>query len=77
MATLTKPRKETKKRSRPAPCCLRIDSLADISLASRLLGYEPRIDFAEDLRRTGEVYAALQADTAGCLIYSPGRGGLW
>jgi nucleoside-diphosphate-sugar epimerase len=32
------------------------DSLADISLARELLGYEPRVDFREGLRRTVEWY---------------------
>jgi UDP-glucose 4-epimerase len=32
------------------------DSLADISLAGRVLGYEPRIAFAEGLRRTVAFY---------------------
>jgi UDP-glucose 4-epimerase len=32
------------------------DSLADISLANRALGYEPRIEFAEGLRRTVAFY---------------------
>lgn len=32
------------------------DSLADISLATKLLGYEPRIDFPEGLRRTVAFY---------------------
>ena len=32
------------------------DSLADIGLARKLLGYEPRVDFREGLRRTVEWY---------------------
>lgn len=32
------------------------DSLADISLAGELLGYKPRVDFREGLRRTVEWY---------------------
>jgi len=32
------------------------DSLADISLARELLGYEPRVDFREGLRRTVDWY---------------------
>ena len=32
------------------------DSLADISLARELLGYEPKVDFREGLRRTVEWY---------------------
>ena len=32
------------------------DSLADISLAGRVLGYEPRVAFAEGLRRTVAFY---------------------
>jgi nucleoside-diphosphate-sugar epimerase len=32
------------------------DSLADIGLARELLGYEPRVDFCEGLRRTVEWY---------------------
>ena len=32
------------------------DSLADISLARQLLGYEPRVDFREGLRRTVDWY---------------------
>jgi UDP-glucose 4-epimerase len=32
------------------------DSLADISLARELLGYEPVVDFSEGLRRTVEWY---------------------
>ena len=32
------------------------DSLADISLSRELLGYEPRVDFREGLRRTVEWY---------------------
>ena len=34
------------------------DSLADISLARELLGYEPVVDFSEGLRRTVEWYEA-------------------
>jgi len=34
------------------------DSLADISLAKELLGYEPKVDFREGLRRTVEWYRA-------------------
>ncbi len=34
------------------------DSLADIRLAGELLGYAPRIDFREGLRRTVEWYRA-------------------
>jgi UDP-glucose 4-epimerase len=32
------------------------DSLADIRLAGELLGYVPRVDFREGLRRTVEWY---------------------
>ncbi len=32
------------------------DSLADITLARELLGYEPRVDFRDGLRRTVEWY---------------------
>ncbi len=32
------------------------DSLADIGRARKLLGYEPKVDFAEGLRRTVEWY---------------------
>jgi UDP-glucose 4-epimerase len=35
------------------------DSLADISLAGRMLGYEPCVDFAEGLRRTVAYYRGL------------------
>jgi nucleoside-diphosphate-sugar epimerase len=35
------------------------DSLADISLARELLGYEPQVDFREGLRRTVEWYRKL------------------
>ncbi len=42
--------------SRPGPCAARAGdvrhSQADISLARRDLGYEPRVDFVEGLRRT-------------------------
>ena len=34
------------------------DSLADIGLAKKLLGYEPQVDFREGLRRTVEWYKA-------------------
>jgi UDP-glucose 4-epimerase len=34
------------------------DSLADISLAKKLMGYEPAVDFREGLRRTVEWYRA-------------------
>jgi UDP-glucose 4-epimerase len=34
------------------------DSLADISLAGELLGYEPKVDFDEGLRRTIDFYRA-------------------
>ncbi len=37
------------------------DSQADIGLARRLLGYEPRVGFEEGLRRTWEWYRATQA----------------
>jgi len=37
------------------------DSLADISLARRLLGYEPRVGFEEGLRRTFEWYRSTHA----------------
>ena len=36
------------------------DSLADISLARQLLGYEPSVDFREGLRRTVEWYRTLE-----------------
>jgi len=32
------------------------DSLADIGLARKLLGYEPKVEFREGLRRTVEWY---------------------
>jgi UDP-glucose 4-epimerase len=32
------------------------DSLADITLAGELLGYQPAVDFREGLRRTVEWY---------------------
>jgi nucleoside-diphosphate-sugar epimerase len=35
------------------------DSLADISRARTLLGYEPKVDFTEGLRRTVEWYKTL------------------
>ncbi len=35
------------------------DSLADISLARQLLGYEPKVDFREGLRRTVEWYRSV------------------
>jgi UDP-glucose 4-epimerase len=34
------------------------DSLADIGLAKELMGYEPKVDFREGLRRTVEWYRA-------------------
>jgi nucleoside-diphosphate-sugar epimerase len=34
------------------------DSLADIGLATELLGYKPAVDFREGLRRTVEWYRA-------------------
>ena len=34
------------------------DSLADIRLAEELIGYRPKIDFREGLRRTVEWYRA-------------------
>jgi nucleoside-diphosphate-sugar epimerase len=37
------------------------DSLADVGLAGELLGYEPRVDFREGLRRTVEWYRRQQA----------------
>jgi nucleoside-diphosphate-sugar epimerase len=37
------------------------DSLADIGLAKRLLGYEPQVDFREGLRRTVEWYKTFVA----------------
>jgi nucleoside-diphosphate-sugar epimerase len=37
------------------------DSLADIGLARQLLGYEPKVDFREGLRRTVEWYRATGA----------------
>ena len=42
----------------PRPGDIR-DSLADIGMARRLLGYEPSVDFREGLRRTVEWYKAL------------------
>jgi len=38
-------------------------SLADISLAQKLLGYQPRVSFEEGLRRTVEWYRQQQGDT--------------
>jgi UDP-N-acetylglucosamine/UDP-N-acetyl-alpha-D-glucosaminouronate 4-epimerase len=38
-----------------------LHSQADISLARRLLGYEPRVGFEEGLRRTWEWYSAARA----------------
>jgi len=38
------------------------DSLADIRLAGALLGYAPRVDFAEGLRRTVEWYRSTSAE---------------
>jgi UDP-glucose 4-epimerase len=38
------------------------DSLADISLAEKLLGYQPIVDFREGLRRTVEWYRNSAAD---------------
>ncbi|MBC8872981.1 MAG: SDR family oxidoreductase [Planctomycetes bacterium] len=40
------------------------DSLADISLARRLLGYEPRVGFEEGLRRSIDYYQSLVAKMA-------------
>jgi len=40
------------------------DSLADISLARRLLGYEPRVGFEEGLRRSIAYYRSLVAKMA-------------
>jgi len=37
------------------------DSLADIALAKNLLGYEPKVDFREGLRRTVDWYCTLKA----------------
>ncbi|HEX8713752.1 MAG TPA: SDR family oxidoreductase [Terracidiphilus sp.] len=39
------------------------DSLADISLAEKLIGYHPKIDFREGLRRTVEWYRAGGGDS--------------
>jgi len=44
----------------PRPGDIR-DSLAEISLARELLGYEPAVDFDEGLRRSIEYYKALDA----------------
>ncbi len=44
----------------PRPGDIR-DSLADIGLARRLLGYEPRVGFEEGLRRTWEWYRSTHA----------------
>lgn len=38
------------------------DSLADISQAKKVLGYQPRVDFEEGLRRTVEYYRSQSAD---------------
>jgi len=48
-----KPRYES-----PRPGDVR-DSLADITLAKKLMGYEPKVDFREGLRRTVDWYRAL------------------
>jgi UDP-glucose 4-epimerase len=40
------------------------DSLADISLARKLLGYSPSVDFEEGLKRTWEWYKAAYAGAA-------------
>jgi UDP-glucose 4-epimerase len=40
------------------------DSLADISLARRVLGYEPKVSFEEGLARTWEWYKAAYANAA-------------
>jgi nucleoside-diphosphate-sugar epimerase len=37
------------------------DSLADIERARKLLGYEPKVDFREGLRRTVEWYKSIPA----------------
>ncbi len=41
------------------------ESLADISLARQLLGYEPQIDFEEGLRRSVEYYKGLADGAVG------------
>jgi UDP-N-acetylglucosamine/UDP-N-acetyl-alpha-D-glucosaminouronate 4-epimerase len=46
--------------SDPRPGDVR-DSLADISLARKLLGYEPTVDFDEGLRRSIDYYRSLAA----------------
>jgi len=43
------------------------DSQADISLARRVLGYEPRVQFEEGLRRTWEWYRAKYSARAECV----------
>jgi len=43
------------------------DSQADISLARRVLGYEPKVQFEEGLRRTWEWYRAKYSARAECV----------
>jgi len=43
------------------------DSQADISLARRVLGYEPKVQFEEGLRRTWEWYRAKYSAQAECV----------
>jgi UDP-glucose 4-epimerase len=56
----------TRYKGRPAYAPARAgdirDSLADIRLATELLGYKPQVDFSEGLRRTVEWYRTRKAD---------------
>jgi UDP-glucose 4-epimerase len=40
------------------------ESLADVTQARQLLGYEPQVDFKEGLRRSIEYYRMLAAGTS-------------
>jgi len=43
------------------------DSQADISLARKVLGYEPKVQFEEGLRRTWEWYRQKYSAKAECI----------